>query len=91
MSKPTDRPNVPCHTCNGKGLQPMPDRFWKILVFMRRMKKVTSTDIQELMPAGSHPTLSNKRLDYLLNNGFATRVKEENTRTKPRWIYSPTQ
>lgn len=85
--KPTDRPNVPCANCSGKGSAPMHDKYWKVLLLLRAKRKLTTNDIQDLSPEGSSETVANKRLEFLRRHGFATRTRQY---VKPMWVYSPT-
>lgn len=89
--KSTNRPTIPCISCDGKGAKALADQYWNVLMFLRRMKKLTAADIQELLPKGSVPTLANKRLEYLRKKGFATRtIHKASHSIKPIWVYSPT-
>lgn len=89
MSKPTERPMVPCGNCDGVGSAPMRDKYWQVLVLLRRLRKATSADVLPLLPPGSTRPVANKRLEYLRRNGFATRTLKQDSKTKPLWIYEP--
>jgi len=83
-----ERPQIPCTNCNGAGSQAMPDKYWRVLTFLRRKRSATSSDVHALEPEAS-PVLANKRLEYLRAHGFETRTLQQDSKTKPFWIYKP--